>query len=64
MPDTDILARAARNGRVIVAADTDFADPLAASEATEPAVVFVSRADGSRRPPASLRAPKHRRARD
>ena len=43
IPDADILVHAARDGRVIVAADTDFGDLLAASGATEPSVILFHR---------------------
>ena len=42
-PDADILEHAARDGRVIVAADTDLGDLLAASEAAEPSAVLFHR---------------------
>jgi len=47
-PDVDILEHAARDGRVIVAADTDFGDLLASREAAEPSVVLFHRQTGRR----------------
>ncbi len=47
-PDADILERAARDGRVIVAADTDFGELLAARQAAEPSVVLFHRQAGRR----------------
>jgi hypothetical protein len=47
-PDADILEHAARDGRVIVAADTDFGDLLASREAAEPSVVLFHRQTGRR----------------
>lgn len=46
--DSDILEHAARGGRVIVAADTDFGELLAASEAAKPSVVLFHRQTGRR----------------
>jgi predicted nuclease of predicted toxin-antitoxin system len=47
-PDPEILEHAARDGRVIVAADTDFGDLLASREAAEPSVVLFHRQTGRR----------------
>lgn len=47
-PDVDILEHAGQGGRVIVAADTDFGDLLAASGAAEPSVVLFHRQTGRR----------------
>jgi predicted nuclease of predicted toxin-antitoxin system len=46
--DADILEHAARDARVIVAADTDFGDLLAARGTTEPSVVLLHRLTGRR----------------
>ena len=47
-PDADILEQAAGEHRVVVAADTDFGELLAASEAAEPSVVPFQRQTGRR----------------
>ena len=47
-PDVDILEHAARDARVIVAADTDFGDLLAARQAAAPSVVLFHRQAGRR----------------
>ena len=47
-PDAEILEHAARDGRVIVAADTDFGDLLASRQAAEPSVVRFHRQTGRR----------------
>jgi predicted nuclease of predicted toxin-antitoxin system len=47
-PDVDILEHAAREERVIVAADTDFGDLLASRRAAEPSVVLFHRQTGRR----------------
>jgi predicted nuclease of predicted toxin-antitoxin system len=47
-PDVDILEHAVRDARVIVAADTDFGDLLAARQVTEPSVVLFHRQTGRR----------------
>lgn len=47
-PDADILEYAARDARVLVAADTDFGDLLAARQGTEPSVVLFHRQAGRR----------------
>ena len=47
-PDVDILEHAARDERVIVAADTDFGDLLASRQAAEPSVVLFHRQTGRR----------------
>ncbi len=47
-PDPEILEHAAQDGRVIVAADTDFGDLLASREAAEPSVVLFHRQTGRR----------------
>jgi predicted nuclease of predicted toxin-antitoxin system len=49
-PDSDEMAIAAQDGRVIISADTDFGALLAYSRATEPSIVLV-RALIDRRPP-------------
>ncbi len=46
--DPAILEHAARDARVIVAADTDFGDLLASLEAAEPSVVLFHRQTGRR----------------
>ena len=48
-PDTDILEHAARDARVIVAADTDFGELLARRGTAEPSVVLFHR-QADRRP--------------
>jgi predicted nuclease of predicted toxin-antitoxin system len=40
-PDTEVLARAERDGRVLVSADTDFGTLLASSGAPGPSVVLL-----------------------
>ena len=47
-PDVDILEHAAREARVIVAADTDFGELLAARRAAEPSAVLFHRQTGRR----------------
>lgn len=47
-PDEDILERAGRDARVIVAADTDFGDLLAARQVAQPSVVLFHRQTGRR----------------
>ena len=47
-PDSDILAYAAREARVVVAADTDFGELLAVRRAAEPSVVLFHRQTGRR----------------
>ena len=47
-PDVDILEQAARDERVIVAADTDFGELLASRQAAEPSVVLFHRQTGRR----------------
>ena len=47
-PDADILENAARDERVIVAADTDFGELLANRQAAEPSVVLFHRQTGRR----------------
>ena len=47
-PDSDILEHAAGDGRVIVAADTDFGELLATRQAAEPSVVLFHRQTGRR----------------
>jgi len=49
-PDTDVVALASRDDRIIVSADTDFGALLASSRATKPSVILV-RALVDRRPP-------------
>jgi predicted nuclease of predicted toxin-antitoxin system len=49
-PDTDVVALAARDDRVIISADTDFGALLAHSRSTKPSVILV-RALVDRRPP-------------
>lgn len=49
--DEDVLARAARQGQVLVSADTDFGQLLHRSGAAQPSVVII-RATHSRRPSA------------
>jgi predicted nuclease of predicted toxin-antitoxin system len=49
-PDTDVMALALRDNRVIVSADTDFGALLAHTRATKPSVILV-RALIDRRPP-------------
>ncbi|TVR35615.1 MAG: hypothetical protein EA388_06615 [Nitriliruptor sp.] len=46
--DADILEHAARDGRVVVAADTDFGELLAMRRTTEPSVVLFHRQTGRR----------------
>ena len=48
-PDPDVPARAARDERVLVSADTDFATLLAASGASGPSIVLL-RIGAGRRP--------------
>jgi predicted nuclease of predicted toxin-antitoxin system len=43
LPDSDILARARREKRVVVTHDLDFANLLAASAAELPSVIFLCR---------------------
>lgn len=57
-PDVDILEHAVREGRVIVAADTDFGDLLAARQGAEPSVVLFHRQTG--RPAAGAGCPAAR----
>ena len=47
-PDADILEHAARDARVILAADTDFGELLAAQQVAEPSVVLFHRQAGRR----------------
>jgi predicted nuclease of predicted toxin-antitoxin system len=47
-PDEDILEHAARDARVIVAADTDFGALLAARQVAQPSVVLFHRQTGRR----------------
>ncbi len=47
-PDVDILEHAAQEARVIVAADTDFGERLAARRAAQPSVVLFHRQTGRR----------------
>ena len=47
-PDADVLAAAREGGRVIVAADTDFGELLAASSAGTPSVLLMRRQAGRR----------------
>ncbi|MDQ1307970.1 MAG: hypothetical protein QG671_3804 [Actinomycetota bacterium] len=49
-PDTDVMALAIRDDRVIISADTDFGALLAHTRATKPSVILV-RALVDRRPP-------------
>lgn len=51
--DSAIVAHAAREGRVLVSADTDFATLLAVSEATKPSIILFRR-DTGRRPDKQL----------
>lgn len=50
MPDTDVMALAARDDRVILSADTDFGALLAHTRSTKPSVILV-RSLIDRRPP-------------
>lgn len=47
--DAEIMARAVDEGRVVIAADTDFGDLLALSGAPAPSVIMF-RGEGNRRP--------------
>jgi predicted nuclease of predicted toxin-antitoxin system len=47
-PDAVILEHAERDGRVVVAADTDFGELLASRRAAEPSVVLFRRQTGRR----------------
>jgi predicted nuclease of predicted toxin-antitoxin system len=47
-PDAVILEHAERDGRVVVAADTDFGELLASRRAAEPSVVLFHRQTGRR----------------
>ncbi len=47
-PDVDIVEHAARERRVVVAADTDVGDLLASQHAAEPSVVLFHRQTGRR----------------
>jgi len=47
-PDVDILEHAAREERVILAADTDFGELLASRQAAEPSVLMFHRQTGRR----------------
>ncbi len=47
-PDEDIFELAARDGRIIVSADTDFGTILALREATKPSVILIRRSSGRR----------------
>lgn len=47
-PDVDVLEHASQDARVIVAADTDFGDLLAARQAVQPSVVLFHRLSGRR----------------
>lgn len=47
-PDVDILEHAARDERVILAADTDFGELLATRQAAEPSVLLFHRQTGRR----------------
>ncbi len=47
-PDVDILEHAAREERVVLAADTDFGDLLASRQAAKPSVVLFHRQTGRR----------------
>jgi predicted nuclease of predicted toxin-antitoxin system len=47
-PDVDIVEHAARDRRVVVAADTDFGDLLASRQTSGPSVVLFHRQTGRR----------------
>jgi predicted nuclease of predicted toxin-antitoxin system len=50
IPDSDVMALAVRDDRIIISADTDFGALLAHTRATKPSVILV-RALIDRRPP-------------
>lgn len=47
-PDADVLAAAREGGRVVISADTDFGELLAASNAAAPSVLLMRRQAGRR----------------
>ena len=48
VPDTVVFDLAARDGRVLVSADTDFGTLLAVRDAASPSVVLIRRLEGRR----------------